>query len=336
MNSLELIAAAATALGVTTFAAIFTILYRGYSKSSIRELQAGKRDIELMDEYVYESMPSVKRRRRVFGVIKTVLFYGVLILLIPVFVFSVLNKLQGNVMMLGDRAVMVVASNSMSEKNEANKDYLKGRDDQFDTNSIIFLERVTDAEELKLYDVIAFEDPTSGKKIIHRIIGINADGSFETRGDRNNASDEFHPTVQNVIGRYTGTHIPVLGSLILFFQSVGGIVTLIALFYCLMMLDRYNAKIKKTEEQRLQYLCEAIELDLSPSEHSLRAEFKETLYYKGYAYYFNEKGFIGKDEITDASYLEKSDSTAIRVVDADGTRTETEVHINSEEGDETP
>ena len=337
MNSFEIIAALATAVGVVTFATIFTILYRSYVKASLKELGMGKRDVELMDEYIYSTLPGVKLRRKVWKTVKGVCFYALLLLLIPLFILSVWNRINGNVMMLGDRALMVVASGSMSNRHPTNR-YLdeKGLNDQLNTYDMIFVERVTDEDDLALYDVIAFVDDT-GKNVIHRIVGIkNQDGKvrYETRGDSNNQSDLYLPEVKDVIGRYEDTKIPMLGALIMFFQSLGGIVTLLSLFYCLMMLDRSNAQLEERERERLERICSAIGLDPTQKAEKLSAEFTETLYYKGYAYRFNEKGFIGKDEITDKSYLEKSDSAAIRVLEAGGAHTEEEMPINFEEGDE--
>jgi hypothetical protein len=195
--------------------------------------------------------------------------------------------------------------------------------------------------ELQLYDVIAFVDHT-GKNVIHRIIAVNADGSFTTRGDANNTNDEFHPRYENIVGRYTNRHIPAVGSLIMFLQSPGGMVTLLALVYCIVMLDRFNGKLRDEEADRLDQLCTAIDFDPEYTAGKPRAEFVETLYYKGYVYLFNERGFVGKDEIADEAYLQKSDSTAIRVVNKNGVRSETEIPIESEtieferKGDEAP
>ena len=341
MNSLEIIAAVATSLGVLTFAVIFTILYHVYTRTSIKEVRAGKRDIELMDAYIHEMKLSVRIRRKVWAIVKGVCFYGILAVLIPVFVLSMYNKMQGNVTMLGDRAVMVVASGSMSVKHPAN-DYLVSNalDNQFDTYDMIVLERVEEGD-LQLYDVIAFVDNT-GKNVIHRIIGVNADGTYVTRGDANNTNDSFHPTHQNIVGRYTGDHVPAVGSLVMFLQSAGGIVTLLALVYCIIMLDRFNSKLRDEEADRLEQLCTAIDFDPDYSAGKPRAEFVETLYYKGYVYLFNEHGFVGKDEIADEKYLEKSDTTAIRVINKNGVRSESEITIESEtieserRGDETP
>ena len=337
MDSFEIIAAVTTSVGVLTFAVIFTILYYFYARSSIKELRTGKRDIELMDACIYEMRKSVKIRRRIGKIIKGVCFYGVLALLIPIFALSMFSKLNGNVAMINNHAMMVVASGSMSMKNEEN-DYLveKGLDNQFNTYDVIILERV-DANELALYDVIAFVDDT-GKNVIHRIIGIQNEGGavcYETRGDSNNTSDDFSPRAENIIGRYTNTKISSLGSVIMFFQSVGGIVTLLSLVYCLAMLDHFNGKVKAVEDERLEQLSSVLDLEeLQHVKGGLRADFVETLYFKGYAYRFNEKGFLGKDQITDKTYLEKSNSAAIRVVKSNGKRAEEQIFIKTEKGDE--
>ena len=334
MSTFEIISTVATSLGVTAFAVIFTILYRSYTHASLKELKTGKRDIELMDAYIYEAQPSYKMRRKAWSIIKNVCFYGFLALLIPVFLFSIINKVQGNVSMMGNHSLMVVASGSMSQQNSAN-DYLKQNElnNQFDTYDMIVLERVDEGDELALYDVIAFVDDT-GKNVIHRIVGVRSDGSFITRGDSNNKDDDFHPTADDVIGRYTDKRIPVVGALVMFFQSIGGIVTLIALVYCIFMLDRFNGMLHDEEAARLGQLRDAIELDLDPSAGALRAEFVETLYYKGFVYFFNDKGFVGKEEISDESYLEKSNSAAIRITNENGIRSEKEIFIETERGDE--
>lgn len=336
MNSNEIIAAVASSLGVLTFAAIFTVLYHVYTVASIKELKTGKRDIEIMDGYIRDMMPSVKLRRRIWNVVKGVCFYGVLAILIPLFIFSLVNKVQGNVTMLGDKTVMAVATGSMSKKNPDNE-YIAGLDldDGFDAFSVIVLERV-EQEELELYDVIAFVDST-GKNIIHRIVKINGEGEsayYDTCGDANTQKDGYSPKYKDVIGRYTGKSVPFVGAFILFFQSIGGMVTLISLVYCIVMLDRYNNKLRAVEGSRLEQLRTAIELDKEQGTEGARAEFVETLYYKGYVYLFNDNGFVGKEEIDDESYLERSNSSAIRVVNSSGVRTEKEIIIESEERDE--
>ena len=336
MTSLEILAAVTSAIGVISFAVIFTLLYRGYAHSTCQEVRVGKRDIDLMDEYIYDMQPAVKIRKKIWSIAKNVLFYGFLALLIPVVAFSVISKINGSVSMVGDRALMVVASGSMSEKNPAN-DYLESNelDNQLATYDLIVLERVEQGE-LKLYDIIAFQNDKD-INVIHRIVKVQSDGSFVTRGDSNNTDDTYHPTHGDVIGRYVGKRIPAVGSFVMFFQTVGGIVTLISLVYCILMLERYNSVMREAEEKRLEQLCSAIELDLDTPSETMRADFVEKLYYKGFVYLFNDQGFVDKEEITDEEHLEKSNKAAIRVKNENGVTLDEEIIIiETEREDEEP
>lgn len=75
-----------------------------------------------------------------------------MVVLIPLFIFSLINRFQNNVTMIGNRTVMVVASNSMSYKNEANSylfDDSLGLNNQFNTYDLIILEKVNNETDLK-------------------------------------------------------------------------------------------------------------------------------------------------------------------------------------------
>lgn len=67
----------------------------------------------------------------------------------------------------------------------------------------------------------------------------------------------------------------------------------------------------------------------------LKQFITETIYYKGYAYKFDENGFVDKTEINNNEYLEKSDSTMIKELtnqETSETKTE-EITINEEQGE---
>ena len=94
MTSTEIISLIVTVIGVFSFAAIFTILYKSYATSQIAELRSGKKDIELIDEVIYERQTKVKRRRKVMKTIRTIVFYIIMIILVPLFIFSLVNRVQ--------------------------------------------------------------------------------------------------------------------------------------------------------------------------------------------------------------------------------------------------
>jgi len=334
MTSTDIISTVVTFIGVFSFATLFTILYKSYASSQIAEIKSGKRDIEIIDEVIYERQQHVQNRRKVIGLIRTIAFYVIIIIVLPIFVFSLVNKVMGNVMMIGDKAVMVVATGSMGYKNEAN-DYLfnRGLNNQFQQYDIIVLEKV-EKYEINQYDVIAYRND-KGLNIIHRIVNIEygSDTKYVTRGDIYDSSktDSYKPVYEDVIGRYTGKRIPAIGIFILFLQSYAGIITVISLVYCLLMIDRTSEKINKVQQERIDKLEEALDYLDESSKDAVKAEYKETLYYKGFAYTFDENGFVNKEEIKDGPYLEKSNDTIIKEIKDDENITTEEVVITTKE-----
>ncbi len=324
MTPVEIISLIVTAVGVASFATIFTILYRNFTDSEIVEVKAGKRDIELIDDFIYGSKSSTVKRRKVFSVIKTVIFYVVLIALTPTLVFSLFNKITGEFTMIGGKGLMVVASGSMSEKHKDNT-YLttNNLNDQFNTYDIIVLNEVDSSSQLQKYDVIAFVND-QGVNIIHRIIDVEVSFSgirYVTRGDSNNATDSYRPNFDDVIGVYRGQRIPVVGIFVMFLQSYSGIVTVAALLYCLIMLRTSNTRATRVRDIRVNLLKDAIDIDIPALQNAseLKAVFSETIYYKQHAYHFNESGFVKKEEVDEQTQL-SSEQTLIRVLETgDGT-----------------
>ena len=300
MQQSELISIVVTFFGLLCFAGVFTLLYFAYRKSTVAQIETGKRDIDLLDAAIKEKDPKVQRRRKAFAIVRTVLFVLFLVVMIPVLIFSVIGKFtKGPVF---QRGILVVASPSMSERNPVNT-YLtsEGLNDQFDTYDVIVIEKVERAEDLKQYDIIAYRN-AEGTTIIHRIREVISvsDGSpggvrFITRGDSNNTDDYYRPNLDDVVGVYTGGRARTIGIFVMFLQSVPGMLTIVAVIGCLFMVDTVSRKIEKTEQDRIDKLMAAIE-DLSDVK-DLRAEYHEIIYCKGYEYHFNEKGFVKKSQV---------------------------------------
>lgn len=320
MTSAEIFALIVTAIGVFSFAAIFTILYLSYAKSQIAEIRSGKKDIEIMDEVIYERQEKVKKRRKMTSFLRSFFFYLVLITLIPFFIFSLINKISGNALMIGNKCVMVIATDSMSYKNEANTYLINNKlDNQIQQYDLIVLEKV-EKRDIRKYQVIAYRN-NRGIVIVHRIVEnpkTNAAGKtcYVTRGDIYDSSktDEYQPTYEDVIGRYTGKRIAGVGLFVLFLQSYAGIITVVSLVYCLLMIDKIANKINKAQSERVEKLEQALDYGNENSTDAMKVEYTEKIYYKGYAYSFNEDGFVDKTEITEGPYLEKSNDMIIKEV----------------------
>ena len=188
MQFLSIIPIIVTFIGVVSFAVLFTILYKTYANSQIEEIKSGKRDIEIIDEVIRNRDQKVIKRKKIFKVVKTVIYYVALAIVVPLFLFSLYSKIVNNVLMIGGRNLMVVASPSMSVINESNK-YVNENNltNQFDQYDIIYLEKIEDPSMLSKYDVICFKNEKD-INIIHRIREIKViDGElrYVTRGDAN-------------------------------------------------------------------------------------------------------------------------------------------------------
>jgi signal peptidase len=318
MSTLDVIALVVTVVGLACFCVVFTILYTSFARSSVKETEAGERDIELIDKALKDRDPkNAKRKKR--SVIAGKVFYIVfLCLIIPLFGIALIDKIEGNQFMLGNSSLMVCASGSMSEKNAAN-DYLvtENLDNQFQTYDILVLNKVTDESQLQQYDVISYKND-KGTNIIHRIIAVNNDSgviSYTTRGDANNASDTYHPVFKDVIGKYSGKKANGIGIVVLFLQSYPGIITIVAVIYCLSMIDHYSSKIDEAQQKRTVLLLSALDLK-DPDVSGITAEgsYEETIYYKGNAYKFNAEGFVEKKPEEKDQLKETDAASLVKVV----------------------
>ncbi|MBQ7408521.1 MAG: signal peptidase I [Clostridia bacterium] len=313
MTAFELIALIVTAIGVLSFATIFTILYLSYAESTISEYDVGKRDIDLIDESIFDAQASIRQRKKALSIIKRVILYVFVAIAIPFLVFALYSKFTSGLAMIGGKGIIVVASGSMSERHKANT-YLDTYqlNNQFNTYDVIVLEEVQEGE-IKQYDVIAYVN-NEGVNIIHRVVGFTGEGKFITRGDSNNQDDSYNSTYADVLGRYTGVRIPYVGMFVMFLQSYAGLVTIAAIIYCLIMIDRVTDRIHLAQERRLEMLSKIFDFTkyVDGDTDNICSEFTETLYFKNYAYTFNEDGYVGKVALTDDEMQEKYDLAVYR------------------------
>ena len=326
MSTFDIIALVVTAVGVLSFSIIFTVLYRSYALSTINEFSVGHRDLELIDEAIFENQAYVKTQKKILNAIKQTFFYLFLALTIPALAFALISKFNSGIAMVNGKGIIVVASGSMSEKNPANGYLVTNNiNNQFNTYDIIVLEDVKDLN-LKLYDVIAFVND-DGVNVIHRIVGFDND-KFITRGDSNNADDSYRPSKADVLGRYTGNRIQYLGVFVMFFQSYAGMITLVAIIYCLIMIDRFTGKIHTAQESRLELLESAINFKNELECDDLASEMTQKIYFKGFEYTFNDEGFVDKREITDERLKQRSEEMMIKEkTNQDGTLTSEDIAI---------
>ena len=303
MSTTDIIALVVTIIGVSSFATVVTILFRNYIRSAIKEISMGYRDIEIVDLMIYEMDSKVIKQRKTAGIAKNVVYYTFLAIIIPLFGLSLYSRIKNNVTKIGDNFIMVVASGSMSMKNEVNT-YLvtNNLNNQFATYDMIVLSGVKSSSQLKQYDVIAYRND-KGINVIHRIIEIDYAGgeiSYTTRGDSNNATDSYHPKMKDVIGKYTGKKIPGIGIFIMFFQSYAGIVTILSVVYCSFMISHFNKKLDTATDERRDMLVALFNVnEMGARDPELMTNIHaSTIYYKGYAYEISSDGQADKRVMT--------------------------------------
>lgn len=89
-------------------------------------------------------------------------------------------------------------------------------------------------------DIIVFRKPTySDDLIVHRAIKKDEVGGscvFTTQGDANPAPDGWRIRESEIIGKYTGAKVPLLGYIVLFFEPIQVKIAFILLWVILLII----------------------------------------------------------------------------------------------------
>lgn len=309
MTSVEILSLIVTALCLISFCLVFTFLFRHYYLSNIEEINKGRADQEILDLEGEERKKKAKKHSKAIRFTKKVASYGIFAIVLVIFGFSLYGRFFNNNLSFGNNGLIVISSGSMSERNDSN-DYLfeNNLTNQFDTYDIIGVTRYQSIDDVKQYDVVAFKN-TEGTIIVHRIIEVReVDGEnvFITRGDSNNTSDtnfqyKDYLTFDNIIGYYNGTRVPLLGVFIIFLQSNAGIITIVAIGYCLLMFDHYNTMFEEALSKRTSLLVDTFKYDFD-SEAKLQVINENLTIYKDKIYTFVD-GNAYKEDTLDENTL---------------------------------
>ena len=253
---------------------------------NIENVKRGSVDIDLIENAKKIKEAKTNKNKIVLNILGKVISYTVFALIVVIFSISLYSRFSGNAIPFGNSSLIVIASGSMSEKNEDNT-YLSNIDNQFNTYDIIGISRYENQDDIELYDVVAFKNE-EGTTIVHRIIEIldnNGEEVYITRGDSNNTSDngvqyEDYLRYENIIGYYNGTRIQSIGIFIVFLQSNAGIITIVAIAYCLFMFDYYSNRYEKAVEDRTNLLISTLSYDLNDDASNVDVIYTESLLYK--------------------------------------------------------
>lgn len=161
--------------------------------------------------------------------------YKVTLIIIGIFALSYLSiaALMGSV-----TPIHVVASESMVPTLE--------------TGDLILVRSIS-TDSLSVGDIIVFNVPSPydsvfPSPIIHRIIEKKIEGEaiyYQTKGDNNLTPDIFKVPAGNVIGKYAGIRIPLIGYVFLYLKTPIGWITVFTLLIAWFAYDYLTSKERK-------------------------------------------------------------------------------------------
>lgn len=313
MTSIEIISLVVTIVCLLSFSIVFTFLFRYYYITNIKEINEGHSDVDLLELAKEEETINKSKKKKVTNIMSKVISYLLLSVVLFGFGISVYSRFANNNLILGNEGYVVISSGSMSKRNERN-DYLDEYhlNNQFNTYDIINIRKYDKQEDVKLYDVIAFKGD-DGNIYVHRIIEINDDNTYVTRGDSNSASDpnqlyKGNLTYNKIIGYYTNKKINSLGIFVIFLQSNSGIITIISIIYCVMMFDHFRSKYDEAIYNRTNKLIKLLEFDINDDEEINKYVAnlnEEILIYKNNKYIFIQGELVSINKDISNEELEK-------------------------------
>lgn len=153
--------------------------------------------------------------RKILRAITNITTTLILILLLCTVFAVILTKAAGEEPSLFGYQLKTVLSGSMEP--------------EIPTGSIISIQPVDDPTRFEEGDVVTFR--TRDEILVtHRIIEIKGDGQqYVTQGDNNNGPDIEPVLAENIVGEYTGFHIPYVGYVLDYANSKQGAVLLLIL-----------------------------------------------------------------------------------------------------------
>lgn len=93
-------------------------------------------------------------------------------------------------------------------------------------------------------DVIVYIRPGANYLVIHRVHKIYNDGKIMTKGDHNCCPDPYYISNKDIIGKWTGVKVPLIGYFILFLRGeilygLGAyiLISLVILFFVLSVVE---------------------------------------------------------------------------------------------------
>lgn len=206
----------------------------------------------------YEIDKKYNRGKKIIGAIINVF----LVLLIGVLLaFGIYSQVTKSIYTVNNSTYVTIATDSMSEKNEANKYLFDLKlDDQIETFSLIKLDEIEKDEKIEIYGIYAYKNEED-KLIVHRVISktIRNNVTYYTfKGDANELSDYYLVKEDDILFKYNGHKNVPLGYFVSFMGSLIGDITLLYLIIVLFALEYYDHKKERLVKKDLELYIEEL------------------------------------------------------------------------------
>ncbi len=178
--------------------------------------------------------------------ISSIILYSICGLLFLIAAYGIAIKISNNSLYLFGVRSDAVLSDSMSYKNEDPEvqEFLEGHDNQLQVGDLVYSEKVTDSSQLEVYDIVIFVHQDTGKQTIHRIVEIVSGEKYLDHQPRyviradtaNHESIDGIYSRQEILAKYK-TKVPFLGNIVIFFNSIFGLILIVGLIIIMLVYD---------------------------------------------------------------------------------------------------
>lgn len=239
----------------TLLTALFAVLLTKLIRYYIKLVKCGAEDENIKTEYAKAKQQN-SRGSKALGCICATVVFVVTAVIFVLFAVSAFMSAKTNAPVADIPMLKVVKSNSMACKN-ANNDYLfdNNLNNQIQTFDLIVLHKLPKQEELKQYDIVAYE--RDGNLILHRIVNIEEPNAehpqqryFLLQGDAVEYPDKFPVLYEDMRGIYQNEHLPFIGSFFMFMQSPAGWLCILLILFAMVATPIAEKKIKAVTDDR--------------------------------------------------------------------------------------
>lgn len=131
-------------------------------------------------------MEQKNSRKKIFSIIGNIICGGLFVVALLILILGIISHKQGKQLKFFGYSFSTVVTPSM--------------EDTIKVNDIIVFKEIP-FENIKVNDIIVYYNDEYHINVVHRVVGINEDGSLVTKGDNNNSVDAIYTTSSNYVGK---------------------------------------------------------------------------------------------------------------------------------------